>query len=118
MFQMTSNIHEENTRSASHGLSTKPSCNTSKYGTNALAASAIKSWNFFHRKLSNNNLCQLSYSQLKVLIKKHFSILTITIVVPLFQTDFKRRRKSFLAYFFSFNLMTLLVNHMRDYFFH
>ena len=44
---LTSNTHEHNARSAPHGLLTKPSCNTSKYGTNAFAASAIKSWNFF-----------------------------------------------------------------------
>ena len=68
---LTSNTCERNSRSASHGLLTKPYCSTSKYGTNASAASAIKLWNFFQRKFSNNNLCQLSYSQLKVLIKNH-----------------------------------------------
>ena len=72
VFILTSNTHEQNTRSASHGLLTKPSCNTPKYGTNAFAASAVKSWNFFQKKFSNNNLCQLSYSQLKLLIKNHF----------------------------------------------
>ena len=68
VFILTSNTHEQNTRSASYGLLTKPSCSTSKYGTNAFAASAIKSWNFFPQTFSNNNLCQLSYSQLKLLI--------------------------------------------------
>ena len=72
VFILKSNTHEQNTRSASHGLLTKPSCSTSKYGTNAFAASAIKSWNFFQKMFSNNNLCQLSYSQLKLLIKNHF----------------------------------------------
>ena len=69
VFILTSNTHEQNTRSASHGLLTKPSCSTPKHGTNAFATSAIKSWNFFQKKFSNNNLCQLSYSQLKLLIK-------------------------------------------------
>ena len=72
VFILTSNTHEQNTRSASHGLLTKPSCSTSKYGTNAFAASAIKSWNFFQKKFYNNSLCQLSYSHLKLLIKYHF----------------------------------------------
>ena len=63
VFILTSNTHEQNTRSASHGLLTKSSCSTSKYSTNAFAASAIKSWNFFQKKKSNNNLCQLSYSR-------------------------------------------------------
>ena len=72
VFILTSNTHEQNTRSASYGLLTKRSCSTSKYGTNAFAASAIKSWNFFQKKFSNNSICQLSYSQLKLLIKNHF----------------------------------------------
>ena len=72
VFILTSDTHEQNTRSASRALLTKPSCNTSKHGTNAFAASAIKSWNFFQKKISNNNLCQLSSSQLKLLIKNHF----------------------------------------------
>ena len=38
--------NEQNTRSVLHGLSTKPSCSTSKYGINAFAASAIKLCNF------------------------------------------------------------------------
>ena len=69
---MTSNNHEQNTRSSSHGLLTKPSCRTSKYDTTAFAASGINPWNFFQKKFSNNNLCQLSYSQLKLLIRSHF----------------------------------------------
>ena len=69
---LTSNTHEQNARSVSHGLLTKQSCITSKYGTNNFAVSAIKSWNFFQKMFSNNNLCQLSYSQLKLLIKNHF----------------------------------------------
>ena len=72
VFILTSNAHEQNTRSASYGLLTKSSCSTLKYGTNAFAPSAIKSWNFFQKTFSNNNLCQLSYSQLKLLIKNHF----------------------------------------------
>ena len=43
---LTSNTHKQNTRVASHGLLIKPTCNTSKYGTNAFVASAIASWNF------------------------------------------------------------------------
>ena len=59
VFILTSNTHEQNSRSASHGRLTKPSCTTSKYGANAFVASAIKPWNLFQRKFSNNNLCQL-----------------------------------------------------------
>ena len=66
------NTHEQNTRFASHDLLTKPTCNTSKYGTNGFAASAIASWNFFQNKFPRNNLRQISYSQLKVLIKNYF----------------------------------------------
>ena len=72
VFNLTSNSHEQNTRTASHGLLTKPCCSTSKCGANAFATSAIKSWNFFQKKFSNNNLCPLSYYQLKLLIKNHF----------------------------------------------
>ena len=50
VFILTSNTHEQNTRSASYGLLTKPSCSTCKYGTNAFAAPAIKSWDFFRKK--------------------------------------------------------------------
>ena len=71
-----SNIYEQNTRFASHGLLTKPTCNTSKYGTNGFAASTIASWNFFQNKFPSNNVRQISYSQLKVLIKNYFSIPT------------------------------------------
>ena len=46
VFTQTSSTHEQNTRSASQGLLKKPSCSTTKYGTNAFAASATKSWNF------------------------------------------------------------------------
>ena len=72
VFILASNTHEQNTRFASHGLLTKPTCNTSKYGTNAFAVSAIASWNFFQREFLSNNLRQISYSQLKVLIKNYF----------------------------------------------
>ena len=41
VFILTSNTYEQDTRSTSHGLLTKPSCNTSKYVTNAFAASGI-----------------------------------------------------------------------------
>ena len=44
----------------------------SKYGKNAFAASAIKSWNVFQKTFSNNNLCELSYFQLKLLITNNF----------------------------------------------
>ena len=72
VFILTFSTHEQSTRSTSHDLLTKPSCSTSKFGTNSFAASAIKSWNCFQKKFSNNNLCELSYSQLKLLIKNHF----------------------------------------------
>ena len=52
---LTSNTHEQNTSSASHGLLTKQSCSTSKYGINAFAAPAIKSWSFFQKRFSNNS---------------------------------------------------------------
>ena len=76
VFILASNTHEENTRFASHGLLIKPrislikpTCNTSKYGNNAFVASAIASWNFFQKEFPSNNLRQISYSKLKVLIK-------------------------------------------------
>ena len=50
VFILTFNTHEENTSSAPLGLLAKPSCSTSKYGTNAFAASAIKLWNVFQKK--------------------------------------------------------------------
>ena len=46
VFILASNTHEQNTRFASHGLLTRSACDTSKYDTNAFAASAIASWNF------------------------------------------------------------------------
>ena len=58
VFVLRSNIPEQNTRSASHGILIKPSCSTSKYGINAFTASAMKSWNFFQKRFSNNNLYQ------------------------------------------------------------
>ena len=66
--------NEQNTRSASHGLLMKLPCNTSKYGTNTFAASAITLWNSSQKMIYNNNLYKLSYSQLKVLIKNYFFI--------------------------------------------
>ena len=77
-------------------------CSTSEYDTHAFAASAIKSWNFFQKRFSNNSLRQLSYSQLKLLIENHFfnsynQECSKKLVVPLFQTNFKLRRKFFLA---------------------
>ena len=62
VFNLASNTHEQNTKFALHGLSTKPTCNILKYGTNAFAASEFPS----------NNLRQISYFQLKVLIKNYF----------------------------------------------
>ena len=72
VFILASNTHEQNTRFASHGLLIKPRCNTSKYGTNAFAASAIASWIFFQKEFPSNNMRQISYSQLKLLIKNYF----------------------------------------------
>ena len=72
VFILASNTHEQNTRFASHGLLIKPRCNTSKYGTNAFVASAIASWNFFQKEFLSNNMRQITYSQLKVLIKNYF----------------------------------------------
>ena len=98
VFILTSNIHEQNTRSASHCLLTKSSCFTSKYVINTVAASAIKSWNFFQRKFSNHNLYQLSYSQLKVLIKNYLqSGLWLKTSDFFILTDFKLTTKLFLA---------------------
>ena len=53
---LRSNTHEQNIRSVSHGLLTKSSCCISKYGINVFAASAIKSWNFFQKRFSNNKV--------------------------------------------------------------
>ena len=72
VFILASNTHELNTRFASHGLLIKPTCNTSKYGSNAFVAFAIASWNFFQKEFPSNNLRHISYSQLKVLIKNYF----------------------------------------------
>ena len=72
VFILASNTHEQNPRFASHGLLTKPTCNTSKYGANGFAASAIASWNFFQNKFPSNNLRHISCPQLKVLIKNYF----------------------------------------------
>ena len=69
---LASNTPEQNTRFASHGLMTKPTCSISKYGTNAFAVSTIASWNFFQEEFVSNSLRQISYSQLKVLIKNYF----------------------------------------------
>ena len=63
---------EQNTRFASHGLLTKTACSMSKYGTNAFAASARASWDFFQNEFPSNNLREISCSQLKVLIKNCF----------------------------------------------
>ena len=72
VFILASNTHEQNTRFASHGLLIKPICNTSKYGTNALVASAIASWNFFQKEFPSNTIRQIFHSQLKVLIRNYF----------------------------------------------
>ena len=52
VFILAPNTYKKNTRFASHGLLTKPTSNTSKYGTNDFAASAIASWNFFYKSHS------------------------------------------------------------------
>ena len=49
VFILAINTHEQNNKFASHGFLIKPRCNTSKYGANALVASAIASWNFFQK---------------------------------------------------------------------
>ena len=72
IFILVSNTHQQNTRFTPHGLLTKPTCNTSKYGTNGFAASAIASWNFFQNKFPSENLRKISYSELKLLIKNYF----------------------------------------------
>ena len=72
VFILAFNTHEQSTRFASHGHLTKPTCNTSIYGTNGFAPSAIASWNFFQNKFSSNNLRQISYPQFKVLTKTYF----------------------------------------------
>ena len=73
VFILASNTHEQNTRFASHGFLKKPRCNTSKYGTNAFVAPAIASWNFFQKEFPSNNMRQISYPQLKVLIKNYLN---------------------------------------------
>ena len=50
VFILALNTHEQYTKFTSDGLLTKPTCKTSKYGTNGFAASAIASWNFFQNK--------------------------------------------------------------------
>ena len=72
VFILTSNTHEQNTRSASYGLLTKPCCSTCKYGTNAFAASAIKLWDFFRKKVSYptiNSNCWLRTTFSNLLIR-------------------------------------------------
>ena len=66
VFILASNTYEQNTRFVPHGLLIKPTCNTSKYGTNAFAASAIASWNLFQKEFPSNNLRQVSYSKFKI----------------------------------------------------
>ena len=72
VFILASNTHKQNTRFVSRGLLIKQTCNTSKYGTNIFVASAIASWNFFQKEFPSNNMRQISYSELKVLIKNYF----------------------------------------------
>ena len=72
VFILASSTHQQNTKFASHGILIKSRCKTSKYGTNAFVASAIASWNFFQKEFTSNNMRQISYSQLKVLIKNYF----------------------------------------------
>ena len=72
VFILASNTYKQNTRFASHGLLTKLTCNTLKYGIKAFVASAISSRIFFRKEFPSNNLRQITYSQLKVLIKNYF----------------------------------------------
>ena len=73
MFSFKHPIHMNKTLGLRHMVFLiKPRCNTSKYGTNAFIAFAIASWNFFQKEFPSNNVRQISYSQLKVLIKNYF----------------------------------------------
>ena len=72
LFILTYDTHEKNTRLVSYGLLKKRSWSSSEYATNAFAASGTKSWNIFQKMFSNDTLCQLSYCQLRVLIKNQF----------------------------------------------
>ena len=72
VFILASNTQEQSTRFASHCLLIKPTCNISKYGTDAFVASTITSWNVFQKEFPSNNLRQISNSQLKALIKNYF----------------------------------------------
>ena len=51
VFILTFNTHEENTRSALHGLLTQPSCSTSKYGINAFCCFSYKIMELFFKKV-------------------------------------------------------------------
>ena len=62
VFILASNTHEQNTRFGSHGLLAKPTCNTSNYGTNGCAISAIASRNFFQNKFPSNSLREIFFS--------------------------------------------------------
>ena len=55
-------MHEQNTRFASHGHLTKTTCNMSKYGTNAFAASARASWDFLQNEFPSNNFRDILFS--------------------------------------------------------
>ena len=58
-------------RSASHGLWINLAILHQNVAQMLLLLQLLMSWNFFQRKFSNNNLWQLSYSQLKVLNKNY-----------------------------------------------
>ena len=85
---MASNIHEQNSRSASHGLPTKPSCSTSKYDTSAFAASAIKSRSLFQKNFLTK--IYVSYPTLSriTFFNSYNQKCGSKLVAPLFQTDF------------------------------
>ena len=76
VFILASNTHEQNNRFASYGLLINPTCNTSKYDTNAFVASAIASWIFFQKEFPSNNMRQISYSPLKCWLRITCSIPT------------------------------------------
>ena len=69
-------------------LLTKPACDTSKYGTNGFATSAIASWIFFQNNLPNNNLRQIKCS------------LRITFSIPTTKFLFKNIDGSFVSDYF------------------
>ena len=69
-------------------LLTKPTCDTSKYGTNGFATSAVASWIFLQNKFPSNNLRQIKCS------------LRITFSIPTTEFLFKNIDGSFVSNYF------------------